>query len=247
MAPSNKQLEKFRKIDKFRKERRQERRTWCLDAIGTREERQDFVDTLKGLFYEKADDAYHYFIYDQYNKPFLYTCKQLGVRTSGYMCQCHTENERAHRHYIVWIQNPRKVKRPTTILSQKMSQVMTDLKIARSEKDKHCIYGKKIKSRAHLLNTVLYIMTADTKGRHGGKVVNCKHFGHLKKTIFPDRETMYIFRRVEVDVELPEYLEERTTEWDKYKKGKNCQDRHHQDYEETDDAELFREIIDSRY
>jgi len=243
MAPSKEQLEKFRKMDKFKMEQRKKKRLSDLEAIGTREERQEFVETLKGLFYEKADNAYHYFIYDQYNKPFLYTCKQLGLKISRYMCQCHTEKERSHRHYILWIPNPRNVKQPTAILSLKMSKVMTNFKIARSEGDKRCIYGKKIKSRAHLLNTVLYIMTANTRGRHGGKVVDCKHFGHFKKTVIPDRETLNIFRREEVDFELPEYAEERRTEWENYKKEKNFLD-HEEEYQKSDDAELFEEIRD---
>jgi len=234
-------------MDRMKKEKRQQRKILSLDAIGTREERQKFVETLKWMFYEKADDAYHYFIYNQYNKPFLYTCKLLGLKTSGFSCQCHTENERAHRHYIVWIPNPRKVKHPTAQLSQKLKQVMAATKMTRSLADRHCVYGKKIKSRAHLLNTVLYIMTAYTKGRHGGRVVNCKHFGHFEENwVIPDRETMNIFKSDEIDIELPEYAKERKAEWDKYKTDKNYKVTQKDD-SEMEDSKIAEETTEPIY
>lgn len=238
MAPDKMQLDKFRKIDKFRKELRQEIRTSCLDDIGTREERDNFIDILKEYFYEKSDDAFHYFIYEKYNKPFLFSCKQLGIKVSRFTCECKTENERAHRHYIVWIPNPKKVKTPTMIISRKLRQVMAELKI--SKEDKKCIYGKKIKSRAHLLNTVLYIMTADTRGTHGGAVVDCKHFGHKFLPVIPDRKALLIFRKEEVDYEIPGYEEERKKEWQQFKTAKDFDD--YETYEDMDADDIFNVV-----
>jgi len=236
MTPTKAQMEKFRKIDKYKKEQRKKRRMSSLDVIGTKEKRDEWIGRFKEYFYEKADNAYHYFIYERYEEPFLIACEKLELKISGFTCKCVTENDRPHLHYIVWISNPRNVKQPSTILSHKLKEVMTHMKISKSAEDKRCLYGKKINNRAHLINTLLYIMTVNTKGRHGRKLVDCQHSGRC--TVIPDRETRHNFQIEEVDVAIPKYSEERKNLWQQHKKDNNMEVN-----EEYDPADVIKKRI----
>jgi len=186
-----------------------------LEAIGTKEERERWIERFKEYFYEKAENAYHYILNTRYDIPFMVTCKKLKLQISGFWCNCLTENRVSHQHYIVWIPNPRNVKHPQSIVSHKMSQVMYSMKISRAPEDHTCLYGQKIQSRAKLLNLVLFVMTADIKGWHKGALVDCKHSG--PQTLIPDEATINKFLREEVNVAITDYEKERTTEWEQYK------------------------------
>jgi hypothetical protein len=117
------------------------------------------------------------------------------------------------------------------IVMKKKNVVLSD--------NKRVTFGIKIKSRVHLLNVVLYIQTARTKGQHTGSLKDCTHFGHRRPTVIPDRRTLQIFREDELDILLPEYARERREAWQKKKKGKKwCADIEEGETKETRFNEL---------
>lgn len=199
----------------------QERREEKLDSVrGTPEEQGQFVQELKFYYETKGENAYHYFIYEEYNECFRHACKALGVPVSKFNCRCSTEGGRSHRHYIVWLSNPKSLKNPTQVVTRKVRGMMAAQGVARNPQDRHVLYGKKIQSAVHLLNAILYIQTEKARGRHGGSLQNCMHTHQKHPVVFPNKDVCRVFKEEFVDVEIPEYKMKRVQDWLKYKSGK---------------------------
>jgi hypothetical protein len=208
----------WRRIDAWRKAESEAKIDSMLESIGTEEQRKFFIQDLKNLFYNESANAYHYFVPEAYDEAFLITVEDLKLILSKFSCRCRTKKERPHRHYILWIPNPNNSKTPAARVSIKMNRVMKSMGIKRNKQDRRCIYGKRIKSRSHLVNTVLYIQTVKTKGRHGGGVVDCNHNDQgCRVVVIPNRKCLYVFRRQEVDMDISEYKNERNEEWLKHR------------------------------
>jgi hypothetical protein len=204
--------EACRLMNDARKMKREEKRQHLLDSMGgSLQDREVFVDTLAKYFYERREPAYHYFIHADINEEFLRACQQLNCKLSKYHCLCETEAGKLHRHYVVWLPNPKNVKKPTQMLTRKLEVIL----FSKGIQKKRAIIGKLIKNRVHLVHTILYIMTQKT-GKHIGNVKACMHFGHQEPTVMPDREVQQIFKEECLDKRIPEYAKERKEEWQKY-------------------------------
>jgi hypothetical protein len=212
---------KAKELNEERKFQNEDKRQDQLDSIGgTQEERHKFLQDLVNYFdNNKMKDAYHYIVNEEVVSSFLTACKLLNCKISKYHCQCETRDDKPHRHMVVWLPNPTNVKKPSQKLSRMVAVVMKKNNMTQGNQ-KRMTFGIRIKSRAHLLNVVLYIQTSKTNGHHSGTLKDCTHFGHRIPTVIPDKQTLQIFKEEELDILLPEFARERREAWQKKKKDK---------------------------
>jgi hypothetical protein len=180
---------KAKELNEERKFQNEDKRQDQLDSIGeTQEERHKFLQDLVNYFdNNKMKDAYHYIVKEEVVSYFLTACKLLNCKISKYHCQCETRDDKPHRHMVVWLPNPTNVKKPSQKLSRMVAVVMKKNNMTQGNQ-KRMTFGIRIKSRAHLLNVVLYIQTSKTNGHHSGTLKDCTHFGHRIPTVIPDKK-----------------------------------------------------------
>ena len=206
-------------IDEFR-------RKWRYDKRRAKElsyeamiegDKDKFVADLKERYKNFAANRFlHYFIYVQYKKEFFMALKHLKYTCLPYVCDCTTEGERDHLHVIVDTKNDNPhLKRLGQKLSRTMRDFMQAAGLERDAHDKRTVYGKKITSGQHLLNTIMYIQTGKTKGRHGAKVTECRHHNHKEKDIILLGEhARNHFKKNVLFKQIPEYADEHKKLWE---------------------------------
>jgi hypothetical protein len=192
-----------------------------LKLIGSREERQAFVQDLKHVFENEFKDIYHYIVYEPFKEAFVKSCDNFGYKISKFSSQCQLPNGQMLRHYFVCIQNPKGLKRPTKGLTQKIDRVMKQMNVERGVQRKHNVEGKRMMSRVHLLDRILTVMTQKTNCHHNGKISLCRHDDFSTSPVIPDRKILNVFRKREIFPLIPQYQMERREECKKYKKKEN--------------------------
>ena len=184
----------------------------------------------------------HYFVYSEYETYFKMGVQKCAYTVMPYKCSCTTEGERDHVHYIVDTKNDNpNLKRLGTKLTRAVSGIMLAKNAVRNEKDKRVMYGRVIANASHLLNTIMYIQTEDTVGRHGGQTVDCKHRNHnVKDAIFGNKQAQAHFRKTVLYNALPAFKEEHERLWHGCKEKRKYKTQlKYLDAEEVDDDDIM--------
>lgn len=161
----------------------------------------------------------HYFVDKPYDKYFNMAVNHCGYTITPYSCECLTEEGRPHCHYIVDTKNDNPHKKR---LGDKLAKTVRAIMAQKGEKKAtglaRVIYGRVIVNAPHLINTILYIQTEDTEGRHGGDKVDCKHRGQFTRDcVLANTEVKHWFRNNVLKEAMPEYAEEHKRAWDQCK------------------------------
>lgn len=245
-------------IDEYRKKWRYDKRkkveaTYELMIEG---DQAKFVADLKERYKNFAPNRFlHYFIYVQYKKEFFMALKKLKYTCLPYVCDCTTEGEREHLHVIVDTKNENPhLKRLGQQLSRTVRDFMDVAGLQRDARDKRTVYGKKITSGQHLLNTILYIQTGKTRGRHGAKVTTCRHHNHREKDIIMlGEQGRNHFKKTVLFKEIPEFKKEHEKLWEaekerrRLKKLKTFKDLgliFQDDDNNGDDIEMYNDCVE---
>jgi len=193
-------------IKLYRKDQREKQCLSNLECHVTEQDRSEFLLDLKKYFEKKFLDIYHYRVPQNHDKLFVITCQKLNIKVSKYFCKCIREGEEIgyHKHYIIWVKNEHQVKKPTAVITLSMARMLKSLDF--DKPGKHIVVGNRIKSRSSLVDTILFIMTANARCQFGGASKKCRHFEHGITTVFPNCKAINTFRDQELMPTLPDYV-----------------------------------------
>jgi hypothetical protein len=173
------------------------------------------TNNLKTFFelWESYKFWYHAIIPEGYYDPYRKCLSKYDITTFSISCKCHTNTKgNAHRH-VIFATN-------VTGICNKLSCNLRRMTPNRIEGTRSWMtrrmYNKKIVSRVHLVNTLVYIQTMHTRGFHTGKLENCRHFDHEKSDAVLLTKTDGKSLRHEFGLEVPEYEEQQRLEYEKY-------------------------------
>jgi hypothetical protein len=137
---------------------------------------------------------------------YLTVLNKFDVKTFGVSCKCHTNVDGEPHYHLLWAAD-KDFKNAICCRLRRLK--LEQMKVRRC-------YQRTITSKVHLINTILYIQTEETKGWHTGTLEDCHHYEHENNRIFHTIKDQRM-RRAEYNMHNIEYREQHKKEWDAFK------------------------------
>ena len=169
---------------------------------------------LCGLYWDKQQFKENYWLhyivdkvsdYDNVIKVIKEFCDVLDIQ-----CECQSLLSKPHYHLIAISKDGSD---PQRKIKNRLYYLRKHYMSEDSKPKGRTYYSRQLKTRVHLVNTVMYIQTKNVKGFADGKLKTSVHFNHCIPYVLLDKQERKMFT---VNYLPPSYDEESFEEWEIY-------------------------------
>lgn len=182
----------------------------------------DAFASLMSRLFEKFEPHHfsHVILAKKYKEALMCAISKRSTKIQPlpFECDCNTnEGGEEHCHLILHysfecheLLSQSKILRAKENLRKAVNKILNEEK----QRGQRCMYQKTINSPVHLINTVLYIQTKQTKGYHTGRLKECGHFNHSYQDLkFENKTDCKFFKETFLYRYIPCFKEEQLKEW----------------------------------